>query len=383
MRAIVAIVILIVAALGKLSAQTFSQSNPPAMLPIKGTNTPAHRAAKQFLRGVNLGNYLEAPRGQNWGVSVSADEFAAMKHEGFDHVRVPIGWHHYAGQPPAFVLSPEIFSRVDFVVTNTLRHQLAVIINLHHFDAMDTNPAAATAEFLALWQQIAAHYQDFPPQLAFELDNEPHGKATTKVMNPINAQAIVAIRKTNPARLIFVEPGQWGSVEELKNLVLPPDDHLIVSVHCYDPFPFTHQGASWVGNNYKQTGIVFPGPPAKPLELSADFKPEPWVLHWFKQYNSLSAATNPCSPIAFTDKLDLARAWSERYGRPVHIGEFGAYTKADDQSRSNFYSAFRLAAEERGLGWCLWDWSAGFRYWDKKHQAPMPGMHEALFGKKN
>ncbi len=63
-----------------------------------------------------------------------------MKHEGFDHVRVPIGWHHYAGPAPDFTLSPEIFSRVDFVVTNALENKLAVMINIHHFDELDQRP---------------------------------------------------------------------------------------------------------------------------------------------------------------------------------------------------------------------------------------------------
>jgi endoglucanase len=47
----------------------------------------------------------------------------------------------------------------------------------------------------------------------------------------------------------------------------------------------------------------------------------------------------------------------------------------------NFYSAFRRTAENDKVGWCIWDWNAGFRYWDKKNKAPMPGMHEALFGR--
>ena len=103
------------------------------------------------MHGVNLGNYLEVPPGQNWGVTVSADEFSIMKREGFDHVRVPIGWQHYAGPAPDFTLSPEIFSRVDFVVTNALAAGLAVMINIHHFDELDTNPAATTDEFLKIW----------------------------------------------------------------------------------------------------------------------------------------------------------------------------------------------------------------------------------------
>lgn len=367
---------------GQDSDWKFKPSNPPPMLPLTNHSSPAYLAAKHFQRGVNLGNYLEAPPGQNWGVTVSADEFAAMKREGFDHVRVPVGWHHYAGGAPDFALKPEIFAKADFCVTNALANGLAVIINIHHYNELDQNPTNETAKFIALWRQIAAHYKNFPAQLALELDNEPHDQATTALMNPIYAQAITEIRRTNPRRTIFVEPGKWGGIDELKNLALPPDDNIIVSVHCYEPFLFTHQGANWTGTDTKLTGIVFPGPPPQPLVPDASFKPEPWVLHWIEQYNTLPAAKNPSSPAAFNDKLNYVRAWSEYYGRPVHIGEFGAYTRADEKSRARFYAAFRQAAEERQLGWCMWDWSAGFRYWDKKSQAPTPGLREALFGPK-
>src|ERR1700727_2319610 len=94
----------------------FVPLNPPAMARIVNHHTPADRSAKKFMRGANLGDYLEAWPQRSWGVTVTADEFAQMKHEGFDHVRVPICWHHYAGPAPDFTLSPEIFLRVDFVV---------------------------------------------------------------------------------------------------------------------------------------------------------------------------------------------------------------------------------------------------------------------------
>lgn len=365
------------------NATAFIPSNPPGMKPISRQDTPAWRAAKMFQRGVNLGNYLEVPPGQNWGVTVAADEFAAMKREGFDHVRVPAGWHHYAGAAPDFTLAPEIFSRVDFVVTNALANHLAVMINIHHFDELDKDPAGTTAEFLAIWRQIAAHYKEFPDQLVFELDNEPHDKATTALMNPIYARAIAKIRQTNPRRTIVVEPGGWGGIDELNKLVLPPDDSVMVSVHCYEPFYFTHQGAGWAGPDTKVTGIQFPGPPAKPLVPDASLDLKLWVLDWIKKYNTLPTDKNPSSPLAFTDKLKFVHAWSDYYGYPVHLGEFGSYTKADPASRANFYAAFRHAAEVEKLGWCIWDWSAGFRYWDKPNQRPLPGMHAALFGKLN
>src|SRR5262245_44045028 len=88
------------------AAFAFAPQNPPEMQPITNRNSPAHLAAKLFMRGANLGNYLEAPPGQNWGVTVSANEFAIMRSEGFDHVRLPVSWHHYAGSGPQFTLSP-------------------------------------------------------------------------------------------------------------------------------------------------------------------------------------------------------------------------------------------------------------------------------------
>jgi endoglucanase len=362
-------------------ATVFSRANPPGMKPIVGRDTPAYRAAGHFERGVNLGNFLEAPAGgHGWGVTVAAGEFADMRREGFDHVRVPVAWQYYAGPAPDYRLEPEIFGRVDFVVTNALANQLRVIINIHHFEDFDHYPAGKTDEFMKLWEQIAAHYQGYPGELAFELDNEPHNQATTAVMNPIYARSIRLVRQSNPSRTIFVEPGAWGSIAELKNLELPPDDNVIVSVHCYDPFYFTHQGATWAGPDPRQTGIIFPGPPATLLEPDPALNLKPWVLRWLTNYNTLPTTENPSSALAFSGKLKYVRAWSDYYGRPVHLGEFGAYTKADQTSRARYYAAVRETCETEGIGWCLWDWSAGFRYWDKGSNRPMPGLHEALFG---
>ena len=362
--------------------EKFKPENPPQMERLKNFHSPAWQASKHFMRGANLGNYLESPPGEHWGVTVSASEFSIMKHEGFDHVRVPIGWQHYAGPAPDFTLSPDIFSRVDFVVTNALAAGLAVMINIHHFDELDENPSATTNEFLKIWAQIAAYYQTFPAQLAFELDNEPHANATTAIMNPLYAQTIAEIRQTNPRRAIFVEPGGWGSIAHLKELVLPPDDNVIVSVHCYDPFYFTHQGATWTTPVVRGlVGLQFPGPPATPFVPDASFHLPQSVLDWIHRYNTLPTKKNPSSPIAFEGKLKYARAWSRYYGRPIHLGEFGCFTKADPVSRANFYAAFRHALDKNKIGWAIWDWSAGFRYWNKENNQPEPGMRAALFGR--
>lgn len=357
----------------------FVPLNPPKMKRLLNHDSPAYQTAKLFLRGANLGNYLESPP-HGWSVTIAAGEFAIMKAQGFDHVRVPVRWNAYTGPAPDFSLSPEIFARVDFVVTNALAAKLAVLINIHDFDAFTSDPADQTDKFLAIWRQIAAHYAAYGNAVAFELLNEPKDAATTSVVNPIWARAITEIRKTNPHRTIFVGPGKWNQVSELKNLILPPDDNnLIVSVHCYDPFYFTHQGASWAGPDVKVTGIQFPGPPGKPLVPDAGLKLNNWVIDWIDRYNTLPTEQNPSSPLAFSGELKLAHEWSDYYGRPVHVGEFGAFVRADPESRVRFYAAFRRTCEQDSLGWAMWDWSANFRYWDRRANQPVKGMHDALF----
>jgi endoglucanase len=373
-----ALLFLVAASHSLAATPRFIPSNPPEMQPLTNRNSPAFQAARRFLRGVNLGDYLEAT--WNSGVTFSKEEFAQMKAEGFDHVRVPIGWHHYTGPAPEFTLKPEIFAKADFVVTNALDQGLSVLINIHHFNELDRDPPGTKDRFVAIWRQIAGHYRNFPNALAFELDNEPHEAATTAVMNTIYPDVMTEIRKTNPGRTLFVEPGNWGNIDELKNLVLPPDDNVIVSAHCYDPFFFTHQGTSWGGPDVRVTGFKFPGPPETPLAPDPSLNVQPHVMERIAKYNTTPTEQNPSSPAAFREKLAFARAWSDHYGRPVHIGEFGCYYRVDPESRARYYAEFRGAAEKLELGWAIWDWSANFRYWDKANKRPMPGMREALFG---
>ncbi len=346
---------------------------------IVNRDSPAHHAAKQFRKGTNFGNYLEAPKGQDWGATYAAADFERVQTEGFDHVRLPIAWQHY-GSGSDFRLDQEIFAKVDPLVAEAVRLKLGIILNLHHFDRYTSNPVDEHENFFKLWKQISEHYADQPDLVAFELLNEPKDAATTEVLNPVFAEAIKLIRKTNPRRTIFVATGKWNSVFELPSLRLPDDDdNLIVTVHCYEPHLFSHQGADFGGPDVKVTGIRFPGPPTKPLTIDPSLKVSSSVVDWVQRYNTRPTEKNPSSPAAFQRHITEAAEWSAYYGRPIHFGEFGCYIKADAESRAAYYRAFRQTLDEANLGWAVWDWKAGFRYWNDELEQPEPGMREALF----
>lgn len=343
--------------------------------------SPAHQALEHFRRGANFGNFLEAPRGVSWGARYGTADLENVKREGFDHVRLPVAWQHYASEGPDHVIEPEMFAKVDFLVTNAVSRGLGIIVNIHHFDEFTSHPHKFAPKFYALWRQIAEHYKSQPELVAFELLNEPKDAATTEVMNPIHAEAIKIVRASNPRRVIFLGPGKWNSLDEVEKLKLPEEDrNLIVTVHSYEPFLFTHQGAGWTMPDTATTGIVYPGPPASPRNANPSVTHKEWVLNWLERYNTLPADENPCSSKAFEERMRRAARWARENGRPIHLGEFGAYIKADPESRARYYADMRRVAEELGFGWAIWDWKAGFKYWDGAK--PAEGMREALFGGK-
>ncbi len=356
-------------------AATLPDFTPPKRLP---GDTPAHRALAKVRRGVNLGNCWEAPPPYSWGIRYTVDDIDRIAAEGFDHIRVPVAWHfNMQRKGEGWEIVPELVQDLEPVLRRALDKKMRVFLDWHHFDDLTTDPAGNRARFAACWAEIARHFKDWPAGLFFELLNEPKDALTTEVANPIYADAIAAIRKVSPERIIVVSPGSWGDIRELDKLRLPDgDDRIVTTVHCYEPFYFTHQGAPWVGLKALR-GIVYPGPPATPLALPASLGGHTELATFLADYNSLPAVRNPVSAKGIRELLDLGSAWSRHFGRPLHLGEFGSHDTGDEASRDRYARDVRTLAEARGIPWTLWDWKATFGYWNP--ETNQPKFHSALF----
>ncbi len=150
----------------------------------------------------------------------------------------------------------------------------------------------------------------------------------------------------------------------------------MVTIHCYEPFYFTHQGAGWV-NLSGLRGIHYPGSPSSPLAIPDAFKDNAAICDFIGNYNTLPADRNPCSATGVRSLLDLARAWSDHFGRPIHLGEFGSHDVGDLASRIRYCHDVRVLAEQRKIPWTLWDWKASFGYWNSKTN--QPALRKGLF----
>jgi endoglucanase len=297
---------------------------------------PDVRAANKALgRGINFGNALEAPNEGEWGVTLKAEYFKAIKAAGFDSVRLPVKWSAHAKADAPYTLDRQFAARVDWAVDQAIANKLNIVVNVHHYGEIDADPDRHVPRLVALWEQIAERYKDRPPAVYFELLNEPHTKLVEAKWNVAIPQLLKAIRKTNPTRPVIVGPAFWNAIWALDKLELPKDDrNLILTVHFYDPFEFTHQGASFVKDADKWKGRMWTG--------------------------------NDAEAAAIRKQFDKAAAWAKTHDRPVYLGEFGSYQEADMDSRAKWTRFVVREAEARGFSWSYWEFCAGFGAYDPK-----------------
>ncbi|MBN2574712.1 MAG: glycoside hydrolase family 5 protein [Deltaproteobacteria bacterium] len=311
-------------------------------------------AAAHFKKGINLGNRLEAPNEGDWGGKVLASDFPFIAKRGFDHVRIPMRFSGHAQSGAPYTIDAAFFSRIDAVLDQALAANLAVIVDMHAYDEMASNPSGQRERFVGLWSQIASRYKDRPDTVAFELLNEPNTELDS-VWNGVAAAAVAAVRASNPRRLVVVDTVFWADPSKLSSLTLPDDANLLVAVHLYEPKLFSFQGKSWIGEEYMTTGVIYPGPPATPITPVAAASAAAWAKQWFDDYNTLPAATNPSGPATITAQVGYLKSYIQSQGRTVYNGEWGPQDGGAMDSRVRLVTEVRKQCEQAGVGWAIWE----------------------------
>jgi endoglucanase len=286
---------------------------------------------KRLGRGVNIIGY--DPLWQDFAKARFKDRhFVLIREAGFRTVRINLHALQLEKASTGYALPEAWLKTLDWAVKTALDAGLNVILDLHNYEDVSKDPAAFKARLMAFWKQIGERYKDAPDALLFEILNEPNGKLTGPLWNEWLAEALAIVRATNPVRTVVVGPPEWNGFRYLDALALPEDDrNLIVTVHYYEPFPFTHQGAPWSPETVRLSGITW-GTAAERAQVEADFA--------------------------------RVQAWSEKHRRPIFLGEFGAYEKAPLESRVLWTAHIARTAEALGWAWTYWQFDDDFIVYD-------------------
>lgn len=281
-------------------------------------------------RGINMGNCLDAPSEGEWGETLKASYFTSIAAAGFNSVRIPIRWSAHTSASAPYTIDETFVNRVKWAIDQAFSNKLVPIINVHHFNELFQTPAAEHDRFVAIWTQVSEVFKGYSDSLVFEILNEPNTNLTPELWNTYLADAMAEIRKTNATRVVMIGSAEWGGVSALSKLKFPAgeQDNVILTVHYYEPFHFTHQGASWVvGSN-------------------------PWLG---TTWDSTAAQVK-----AINDHFNTIKSKANELGVPVNIGEFGSIELANMASRVRWTSHCARTFERLGFSWNYWAFGTSF-----------------------
>lgn len=313
--------------------------------------------------GWNLGNHFDTSSGQDgkhpeWGywdnATPTAQLYTRLKEAGASTVRIGVTWGNYQNTTTWEIESAymaEVKQNVDWAEAAGLN----VIINMHHDEYwLDIKTASQNStvntniksRIAATWLQIAEAFKDKGDFLFFETFNEiqdgqwgwganlTDGGKQYNILNEWNQLAVNTIRGTggnNATRWIGVPAYASSPSFALENsFVLPndPANHIMVSVHFYDPNTFTL-------TPYDDSGKSEWGHTAASGKYQEGSNEE-HVVDVFSKLQDKFIAKNI----------------------PVYIGEYGCVMHTSN--RSNQFREYYLeyvcrAAHEFNMPLCIWD----------------------------
>lgn len=313
-----------------------------------------------FHRGVNFTNWFQAGSPTEIPFNrFTRQDIRDIKRLGCDVVRLPMNLHAMVRDTQSWELDPLFLYFLDQVVQWFEEEDIHLILDNHTFDpAVNTLPSVIQP-LTAIWPQIAQRYKDRSRKIYYEILNEPHGISDAE-WGAIQEEVIRAIRQVDTVHTIIVGPANWNSYQNLRNLPQYTDTNLIYTFHFYDPFLFTHQGATWTSPSLQSlAGVPFPYDPARMPACPADLRGT-WVE------SALNSYPNEGTVQRLQDLLYIARQFQQERNVPVFCGEFGVFIpNSPEADRVTWYKWVRIILENYRIPWTIWDYRGGFGLFEK------------------
>jgi endoglucanase len=312
-----------------------------------------------FNKGVNLTGWFQTSSpGQIQFKRFTKQDLVNIKSLGSDVIRLPIDLHSMTSGSPDYIPDPLFLSMLDSVATWAEDLHIYLLID-NHSELSSLTTAEMQNELTKEWTLMARHYASRSDYIIYEVLNEPHDISAT-VWGSVQGEVIKAIRTEDTKHRIIVGGTGYNTYTELANIPVYNDDKLIYTFHFYDPFMFTHQGATWVTPSMAPlAGVPFPynatDMPACPASLIGT-----WIESGLNNYSSQGTVEYVKSLI------DIAVAFKNNRNMPVYCGELGVYKpNSNNADRVYWYGTVRKYLEENGISWTMWDYKGGFGLFNK------------------
>src|SRR5215510_15629199 len=355
------------------SAANVFGGSKPSLTQEKPVNLGAR--FDRLRRGVNLSHWFsQAPNytKERLETHTTAADIALIKSMGFDHVRFPIEPAPLLSDTPdPSVLNGTYLQYVDRALDMILGAGLAVVIDIHPSDEFklrmnrDERGVEAFAKF---WRAFASHLSKRDPEFVFlEVINEPMVEDGYRWYG-IQGKLIAAIRAGAPNHTIIACGHRWSGLYEMLFLHAYGDPNVIYNFHYYEPFAFTHQGATWAGPNlpfYKE--VPYPSTPEAVMKVM-DTIPDATA-----RYNLLRYGEDRWNAARLDAEIGMIAQWAEKNHVPLTCNEFGAFRRfVRPADRAAWISDMRTVLEKHGIGWTMWDYAGGFSVVNKKDGVATP-----------
>lgn len=321
-----------------------------------------------FTKGVNLTGWFEmwSPGVPNLELYHKSD-FEDLQKLGCDVIRLPIHFDMFVVDQKTQKVNEIIFDYLDKACDWAEELGIFLVVDNHSFN-QDPYPGAPEVKnhLEKIWPQIAKRYKDRSAYILYEILNEP--RIQMKDWEDIQASTLKAIRKIDKRHTVVVSGSDWGSLDSLRNMKLLNDDNLIYTFHCYDPFVFTHQGASWCDKYMSALkNVPFPYDKNRLPKMEGILKGsyiESNLNHDYKKNSSREF---------LKATLQKGIDFSARNNVAVWVGEMGVYSKeAPYEDRLEWFRTMGSIYKELNLPFCVWGYDDQFGFFKKGSRLEFP-----------
>lgn len=319
-----------------------------------------HAQEIPFSRGVNLSGWLQTNNSHQIQFNkYGKQDFLNIKSLGCDVIRLPFRLNDMTLGAPDYELDPLFLYFLDQIVEWAEEVDIHLILDNHTFDVESSTSPDIDEILVPVWRNLAAHYSDGYNKLYYEILNEPHG-ISDELWGTIQGEVINAIREVDTLHHIVVGPAGWNSYHNLQYMPEYEDDKLIYTFHFYEPFIFTHQGASWPEPSLESlTGVPFP------YDASAMPSCPPDLLGTYVE-STIANYSSQGSLLYLTQQALVAAQFANARNVPIFCGEFGVYIPdSPNDDRVYWYKKVRELFENYNIAWTTWDYQGGFGLFEK------------------